>query len=348
MPPQLISRSAAPRLVSATWLVLTAFFSGCGPLPHAAEAPRSVAPSSIAASLGRERCAPFQWVVMPKVSERYLMRIPVEVAGKRRWYQLDTGAFRNQIYLDSADIVKRGWALEREGDKAFTRASLSLGTVPLLPDARLEIHGRTRGRLVHSIASLLGLPVLDGTLGLEAIKGRMLLIDYPEQRLCLLEPDQLPPPLERRIEWITADMRNNHFFVDLAINDEAIGRVFFDTGASLFPLSVDHGTWTLLTGRTGEEPENRRLTVNSWGEPVTYVGAPATGALRIGSIRLERPIVYYSPAQPEYYARWSYPVTGFIGNAPFFDRVIVLDARQASPRFGIVHEDESSMRLPSR
>ena len=324
-------RSSLLVLILATCSLV---LSGCSRLPRAAKGPRVVSPGSVAALVGPERCVPFQWVAMPGLSDRYLIRVPVQIAGKQRWYQLDTGAFRSHIYLDSADSAKRSWAMEREEGRQFTRAALSVGDVTI-PDARLQVHGKRRSRLAQSVGSLLGLPVLDGTLGLEAISGRILVIDYPEQRLCLLQPDHFPAELERRAEWVPADMRNNHFFIRPTINGEPSEGLFFDTGASLFPLSVDYMTWKRLTGRTGEEPDNRRLTVNAWGEQVPLIGAPALGAMQVGSVHLDRPMIYYSPTRPDHYAQWAYPVTGTVGNAPFWDHVVIMDACTGSPRFGI-------------
>ena len=225
--------------------------------------------------------------------------------------------------MDSADIAKRGWAMEREEGKQFARAPL-------------QVYGKRRSRVKQSVGSLLGLPVLDGTLGLEAISGRILIIDYPEQRLCLLQPDLFPAELERWAEWVPADMRNNHFFIRPTINGEPLEELFFDTGASLFPLSVDCRTWKRLTGRTGEEPDNRRLTVSSWGEQVPFIGAPARGAMQVGSVHLDRPMIYYSPTRPDRDAQRACPVTGTVGNAPFWDHVAIMDACTWSPRFGIL------------
>lgn len=80
-----------------------------------------------------------------------------------------------------------------------------------------------------------------------------------------------------------------------------------------------------LTGRTGTEPDNVRSEGTSWGQMFTGIGAPALGALEVGDVRLENPTVWYRPEQPNFVGAWPIYAQGLMGNAPFWDEVVVLD-----------------------
>ena len=98
---------------------------------------------------------------------------------------------------------------------------------------------------------------------------------------------------------------------------------------------VDFETWKTLTGKVGEAEASTRIVGNSWGKPLPFIGAPATGALKVGSLQLSSPMVFYRGTQPEFFKKYPYPAIGSLGNAPFWDYVIVLDLG-VHPAFGIL------------
>jgi hypothetical protein len=120
----------------------------------------------------------------------------------------------------------------------------------------------------------------------------------------------------------------------MKLNGTDLDAVFFDTGTSLFDLSVDIDRWKLLTGRSGETEATKRINLNSWGKPVTFYGAPALGPLEVGPLRLNVPTVYYNGLQPDSFKKWQFRVQGLMGNAPFWKEIVVLDLG-SHPAFGI-------------
>ncbi|HEX8385657.1 MAG TPA: hypothetical protein VF576_05715, partial [Rubricoccaceae bacterium] len=64
-------------------------------------------------------------------------------------------------------------------------------------------------------------------------------------------------------------------------------------------------------------------------------GAKAEGDLEVGPVHLARPTVYTEPADPTGYADFGFRARGLIGNAPFFDEIVVLDLR-SRPLFGVL------------
>ncbi|MFC1573332.1 hypothetical protein ACFL6M_07015, partial [Candidatus Eisenbacteria bacterium] len=135
--------------------------------------------------------------------------------------------------------------------------------------------------------------------------------------------------------WARAELRDAKFFLDVTVDGKRLDGLFFDTGASAFDITVDFERWRELTGLEGPEDAPTKWVVNSWGNQVTMVGAPALGPLVIGSARIEEPRVYYMQEQPNLFSNWPFPANGLVGNAPFWDRVVILDLG-LRPRFGML------------
>jgi hypothetical protein len=164
-----------------------------------------------------------------------------------------------------------------------------------------------------------------GTLGLDLLMGRMVVIDYPGQRVCLVASNDVPAELTGQVEWVPAEIRSGKLFVSAKLGERPLDGLFFSTGgASALPLAVDQATWAALTGRTGERDATSRVTPPSRGTPQPFVGAPAQGALELGGLRMDAPLVYYPAAEPARFRGLGYPAAGVLGNALFWDRVVVL------------------------
>ena len=265
----------------------------------------------------RLRCGRFEWAQLKGVSDKYALVVPITISGRKYKYQLDTGSPATMIY--GTEAGRWGWTT---GQRSVLVRALEVGGM-VIPQAELRVMEKRRP---GSTA---------GTLGLDVLLGHTVVLDYSGKRLCLIPKVVAPAELMRRVSWVPAEIRGGKFFVRAKLNGQELDNIFFDTGASAFPLIVDLESWKSLTTRGDEAAATTKLTVSAWGEPVTYVGAAALGPLEVGSIRMERPTVYYREAQPDFFKKWFSPAAGLMGNAPFWDEVVVLDL-SARPAFGIL------------
>jgi hypothetical protein len=174
-----------------------------------------------------------------------------------------------------------------------------------------------------------------GTLGLDWLDGKLVVLDLPRQRFCVVPLKDVPPEILDRTAFVPAEVRDNKLFVRVKAGGEELKGIFFDTGSSSFPLVVDLDLWQRLTGKSGQDDATTVLEVSSWGKKVPMVGAEMQGSLEIGSVRMDRPMVYYWGNQPRFFAQWPFPATGLLGNALFFDEVVVIDLSEPT-RFGII------------
>lgn len=260
----------------------------------------------------------FEWVRAEGLSDRAAMRVPVDLAGTKGWFQFDTGLDVTLVYGDIP--TARGWETH---DGAYRVPSFDLGEIRLGP-TWLRCREETSGE-----------DGVIGSLGLDLLVGYLVLIDYPGLRLALMRPGEAPSWLLQHATWTPAELRDAKFFLTVVIGDATLTGLFFDTGASAFDITVDFEKWVELTGCGGPDDATSQLKVSSWGNEITAVGCPARGTLVIGSARIVKPLVFYLKEQPGLFAGWPFRAIGLVGNAPFWDRVVIMDLG-IRPRFGLV------------
>ena len=270
------------------------------------------------ALLGALPCTPFEWIPQEGMGEQGTIRIPVELNGRVYQFRLDTGSDGTVVYGDEADV--RGWP--KQGASSVRVDRIKLGGVEVGP-ARLTTSAGVRPGAVA------------GAIGLDLLLNHLVVIDYPAKRFCMVPRVAVPPEINDRVEWVAAELRNGKLFVPVRLGGQTVEGLYFDTGSSGLPLSVDQTLWRTLTGREGERDATSRLSVAGTGAPTRVIGAPARGALEVGGLKVESPLVYFRGAEPEHFRSWSFPATGLIGNAPFKDGIVLLSLG-VWPAFGIL------------
>jgi len=263
-------------------------------------------------------CAPFEWVKAGSY-ERAAMTTHVKIRGQTFNFQIDTGANETLLYAAAADRLGL-----RKTDKAMVDGST------------MEVGGaKIAGTALFVNRDVKGDDGLDGALGLQSLIGRVTVIDYPGKRFCILDEAKVPDTLWTAPKWTSATVRNGKLFVPIRVGDVTLSDIAFDTGSSLFPLVVDGTPWRAFTGKTGQEDVLQKISGSSWGKPVTYVGDSAKEPMALGKIDLGKPVVFTKREDQAEFATWPFHIDGLIGNAPLWDRAVVLDLT-VHMRFGVV------------
>lgn len=259
--------------------------------------------------------------------------LTADTLGGTYWLQLDTGADSDVwLYTAPMDQLLRRHGAVRDTTTWFEIPAGKIGTYPLRSHA-VNIR-RFAGDTVRADNPL---PKI-GTLGLNFFRNRVLLLDFPAERFAILDSAAaIPEWIEERASWVDVDYRNDKMFIPLTLAGTTYEDFFYDSGASLFPVSTSKPIWQRATGRTGDEPDNIALTVRSFGEDVTLIGAPARGRVAVGEAALERPSVYFMAEGPERLRmeNFGFRTSGIIGNALYSERyLVVIDLPRR--RFGLV------------
>jgi hypothetical protein len=167
-----------------------------------------------------------------------------------------------------------------------------------------------------------------GTLGANVFKDKVLIIDYPNQRMCVL--DSVDSYWEKRSTFVDAQSTKGRLHIPLTIK----GKVYwflFDTGASLFPVNTHKALWNDIVDHTAPVDT---IVANSWGEKVGFFGAPIKEQVYLGSRLLDPSKAWYNENKRLLAFNASEKIEGTSGNAYFFSNTVVLDFR--NKRFGVV------------
>jgi hypothetical protein len=237
---------------------------------------------------------------------------PVTFGSRTYEFQLDTGA--DLSFIPEAVAVEAG--LMKAGAGGARAPDVKLGGASLGPRWLL-----TRGSV--------------GTIGLDMLVGYTTVIDYPAQRLCITPTADLPFGIYKGATWTNAVLRDGKLFVPVEIGGERRSDYFFDTGASLFPVSVDLADWRRLTGRQTPAETDTRISGKAWGARVELIGAPSAKPITIGSLSVGRPDVFHDVGAPDRFAKYPFQAGGLIGNAGLWNSVVVLSL-SSRPQFGVL------------
>lgn len=276
---------------------------------------------TVADPLAGLRCAPFEWTALEGVSDRAALIVRGTVNGAPVRLQLDTAAGVSMLYGEASDWPEVSFS-DVIGQGRLRIGDIDLGDTPLMTHST-DSEGDARG----------------GTLGLAALIGKVIALDYPNRRICIAPTERAADALRRQASFVPAPIVRGKLWIPVEANGAVQEGFFFDTGASAFVLVTDLEQWRSLTGDTPATAD-RVIEVTSWGNAVQMRGSSAIGALRIAGVRLNDPPIYYMASAPTFFQDMSgqigIPVQGLVGNAPFFEHVVVLDLVAPRPRFGVL------------
>ena len=292
-----------------------------------------------AGARGQPDWHPFRWLAADAGStrlDRAALVIPVDIQGLPggQYFQLDLGATATSVHGGSIEDLGSPFKLRPDG----MTVSGTVGGV-VFQDEPVDVLQDFRATFVKGQR----MPVV-GTLGLSFFERRILVLDYPGRRFMVLPANAvLPGDLASRVTYLRAEHRNGKLYLPVEVAGIAAEGIFFDSGASAFSLITSPQEWRRLTGRRGDEPSNRRMTVSSWDTDITMIGAPMTGALKVGPVVREDPTIWFTPDSRFSFGAWP-STTGLCGNELFADQfVVVVDVPRG--RVGIAASD---MAQPGR
>lgn len=274
--------------------------------------------------------AEFNKIFYPKAA----ILVPVNVAGisKILFAQLDTGS--NGTFFYGNVLEKRGVKFDST-NRGYVKFSWLGGNE--IPDA-----GRDSAFVSWSMDDSVNLSSekpednIVGTIGLNEVLGKILVLDFPEQKYAIFsDSSELPAGLRDRLKYVPAVINNARFYVNIVIGKDTLKDIFYDTGASMSTLTLPLQDWRRATGLQGDESEIVRDSVFSWGKKIEVLKASSKADLQFGSIHIKSPMVEH--------VEW--PDTSFnnyrlMGNAPFYDDyTVVVDCKYS--RMGIAKKEGS-------
>ena len=289
---------------------------------------------------------PFEWVG-DSIGDRYYDKlgiyVPFSIEGipHQLLSQFDLGAVNTMVYGNTiapylaaypaiaakVDTVDRAYMVQGQRVGGIEGVTIKLGDVPFADRDLLlfEHYGRTLPG--DSIASS---PTKIGTIAPDLFQDKLLLIDYPNQRIATV--DSLPPSVGGEVSYVDFKSDQGRIKIPLTIDGE-VHDFLFDTGASMFHLLVTPEDWKSIGDTTARVDT---VETSSWGEYYDVYGLPIGAEVALGDFQLEGGQVFANPRED--FARFyeEEGILGVTGNVYFSDHTIVIDYK--NQRFGVLSD----------
>ncbi len=164
-------------------------------------------------------------------------------------------------------------------------------------------------------------PLRVGTIGADICIGKILIIDYQNQRMAFR--DKLPVEYSGKINFIDCEVVfENKVIFPLKIGDE-LRNVLFDTGASSWELVTRKKDWKKISTQVSIDS----IMGYSWGDKHYVIGSKLLPEIYMGNIKLSTDTskCYYTNRSDidKFYDKFN--IYGIVGNAFFLNDILIID-----------------------
>ncbi len=287
----------------------------------------------IAACGQQLRWLPFNWegaTLSGRHFDKVAIMVPVTIDNLPHKFnmQLDLGAVTTVVYGNTlAPYLEKYPALKAKMDTTKTfriqsqknvklaGVALALGGVPF---GQHDVgYFKNYGDSLTAAALARQDEVHIGTIAPDLFQDKVLIIDYPHQRLCV--SDKVPAEFARAA-FQPFKLKDGRIKMPLRIGGVSQD-LLFDTGASLFALST-----TELRARAATiGPVKDSLKISSWGEYYYVYGRRTKVPVSFGTKLLPATLAFYD--KKSRYAKFfeEENIWGITGNAYFLNNTVIID-----------------------
>ncbi|MBC8155588.1 MAG: hypothetical protein H7Z72_22095 [Bacteroidetes bacterium] len=259
--------------------------------------------------------------------------IPVTVRNSTRvfYMQFDTGSPVSLLYDDKLKEIKA--LMNRSGNTSDTlqktmNFNFKIGNTEI--SAR-EISVVKRTQIEDKTIDTTARQII-GTIGTDTINGNVLLIDYLERKIVVI--DKIP-------ESILKSTKLSDFFYTMgsillpSILQKENKILYFDTGSSAFELLIDKLTWQNLANKDSIPLSYK---VQSWNRTLTANTVATRDSIQISTQKIPlRYVTFIEGASDNQINRMmALGIGGMTGNKLFLNTILVIDTK--NKKFGVVRK----------
>ncbi len=168
-----------------------------------------------------------------------------------------------------------------------------------------------------------------GTIAPDLFQGKVLLIDYPNERLCVL--DSMPAIMQQKADFVTFNIRNGRIKIPAMVGSVE-KNLLFDTGSSLFSIFTSKDNSVFFTEPT--TPVVDSIVGNQWKGVFKVYGQKITKDIKIGKYTMKPSLVYSLDDKGQKQFEDEENVIGITGNVYFLDKLVIIDYK--NKLFGIL------------
>lgn len=156
-----------------------------------------------------------------------------------------------------------------------------------------------------------------GTIAPDLFQNRVLIIDYPHQRLCVVDK---VPAAYAKASFQPFKLKDGRIKIPLRINGQPED-LLFDTGSSLFALLTTQQRAAALAPGAVQDS----IKTSSWGKYYYVYGRRPTGAIYFGTKQLPEALVFADNIHKFDKLYEEEGVWGITGNAYFLHNTVIID-----------------------
>lgn len=289
----------------------------------------------------------FEWVgdsIGSKYFDKLAIVIPFSIEGIPHKFesQFDLGATSTMVYGNSIrpylykypilskklDTINKGYRLQGTKVGAFKNINFKLDTV-LFKNQELVHFAGFGDELTKDSVHTTTIKHI-GTIGVNIFQNKYLIIDFPKQRIAIL--DSLNSHYVKRTTFLDAKLDKGRIKVPVTING-SVKYFMFDTGSSIFPLSVTKENIKLISNSNSVIDT---ILTNTWGEHYNVYGYKINSDISIGDFKIETQNLNVYDSKEEFKQFFEQEeIMGIMGNTFFLGKKIIIDYK--NKRFGIIN-----------
>jgi len=179
---------------------------------------------------------------------------------------------------------------------------------------------RNFGEGIDKERILMNRPLHIGSIGVDLFQNKVLIIDYPGERFCIL--DEVPAGYN--VNMVPIKLSNaGMVLLPMKLNGKSYD-CFFDNGSSIFQLI---GSSTRVTDYS-KEPDNDTIPISSWGVIHNMTGRKINGTIEIGGQKFNDVEIYADHRKASQEKALNDPSYLVTGNALFWDKMVIIDFKR--------------------
>ncbi len=288
----------------------------------------------------------FNWkgeILSDRYFDKVAMTIPVKIDDLPYNFnaQLDLGAVNTMFYgkpiapylqlfpdlNNKLDTSRKAVYIEGRACPLFHHINLTLDQVsfPGISVAHFSDYG---GFMPVDSAKTLSSKHI-GTIAPDLFQNKILLIDYPNQRICVI--NDLPLLMEKEASFVPVKIENGRMKIPFTIGKKEVD-IMFDTGSSIFSIVASPENAAIFTDANQSVTDS--ISGNNWGQTITAYGKKMTKEIKIGKYKMPPALVYYTPKRGLKAFEDREKITGLTGNAWFLNNIVIVDYKRK--RFGML------------
>jgi hypothetical protein len=276
--------------------------------------------------------------------DKLAMFVPFQIEGIPYKFssQFDLGAPATMVYgnsmnpllnefpeiLGRLDTLNQEYVIQGKKAGAFKNITFYLDTLKFAHQNLAFFKGFGEKYSINDFSKDTRLHI--GTIGSDLFNNKVLIIDFKNQRLAIL--DSIATNAED--EMLNIIIEKGRIKIPVNINGKQV-YVLYDTGTSLATLFLSTHNWNAFRDST---LKSDTIMATAWGTQYPLFISKTNIEIKIGNTVFKPETIMANSLEPYYDFYKKEHIIGIMGNKLFYDKMIVIDFK--NKKFGIINNQQ--------